>query len=85
MEEDTPKIRDTIGTVFIQGLSIVQPVWICIMLNGSYLRACMKLRFVKKLDFPFMSLGGPSHGARVWCLGRVPKQMNHWQEVDDIQ
>ena len=27
---------------------------------------------VKKLDFPFMSLGGPSHGAQVWCLGRVP-------------
>ena len=55
------------------------------MFNGLYLRACMKLWFVKKLDFPFLSLGGPSHGARVWCLGRVPKHMNHWQEVDDIQ
>ena len=38
MEEDTPKIQDTTGTVFIQGPSIV------------------------------LSLGGPSHGARVWCL-----------------
>ena len=39
------------------------------MFNGSYLRACMKLRIVKKLDFAFLSLGGPRHGARVWCLG----------------
>ena len=36
----------------------------------------------KKLDFAFLSLGGPSHGARVWCLGRVPKHRNHWQEVE---
>ena len=41
------------------------------MFNGSYLRACMKLRNVQKLDFPFLSLGRPSHGARVWRLGRV--------------
>src|SRR6185295_958885 len=46
VEEDTPKIRDTTGTVYIQGPSIVLPVWRCIMFNGSYLRACMKLRFV---------------------------------------
>ena len=39
------------------------------MFNDSYLRACMILRFVKKLDFAFLSLDGPSHGARVWCLG----------------
>ena len=31
-----------------------------------------------------MSPGGPSHGARVWCLGRVPKHWNHWQEVPKI-
>ena len=36
----------------------------------------------KNLDFAFLSLGGPSHGARVWCLGRVPKHRNHWQEVE---
>ena len=36
----------------------------------------------KKLDFPILSLGGPSHGARVWCLGWVPKHRNHWQEVE---
>ena len=35
----------------------------------------------KKLDFAFLSLGGPSHGARVWCLERVPKDRNQWQEV----
>ena len=45
---------------------------------------CMILRFVKKLDFAFMSLGGPSLGARVWCLGRVPKHRNQWQEVQGL-
>ena len=32
----------------------------------------------KKLDFAFLSLGGPRHGARVWCLGWVPKHRNQW-------
>ena len=54
------------------------------MFNGSYLRACMKLELCKKLDFPFLSLGGPRHGARVWCLGRVPTLRNHWQEVEGL-
>ena len=54
------------------------------MFNGSYLRACMKLRIVQKIRFPFMSLGRPSHGARVWCLGRVPKRSNQWQEVEAL-
>jgi len=31
-----------------------------------------------------MSLGGPRHGARVWCLGQVPKHRNQWQEVEDL-
>ena len=52
------------------------------MFNDSYLRACMILQFVKKLDFAFLSLGGPSRGARVLCLGRVPKHRNQWQEVE---
>ena len=51
VEEDMPKIRDTIGTVFIQGPSIVLLVWRCIRFNDSYLRACIKLRFVKKIRF----------------------------------
>src|SRR6185436_6415929 len=38
----------------------------------------------KKLDFAFLSLGGPSHGAWVWCLGRVPKHRNHWEEVEGL-
>ena len=29
-------------------------------------------------------MGGPSHGARVWCLGRVPKHRNQWQEVEGL-
>ena len=82
VEEDTSKIRDTIGTVFIQGPSIVLLVWRSIVFNGYLLRVCRILRFVKKLDFAFLSLGGQSHGARVWCLGRVPKHRNQWQEVE---
>ena len=54
------------------------------MFNGSFLRVCRILRFVIKLDFAFLSLGGPSHGARVWCLGRVPKHRNMWQEVEGL-
>ena len=46
MEEDTSKIWYKTGTVFIEGTSIVLPVWRCIMFNDSYLRACMKLRIV---------------------------------------
>ena len=80
MEEDTSKIQDTIGTVFIQGPSIVLLVWRSIMFNGSFLRVCRILQFVKKLDSAFSSLGGPSPGARVWCLGRVPKHRNQWQK-----
>ena len=54
------------------------------MFNGSFLRVCRILRFVKKLDFAFLSLGGPSHGAYVQCLGRVPKHRNQWQEVQGL-
>ena len=82
MEEDTTKIWYTTRTVFIQGPSIVLPVWRCIMFNGSYLRACMKLWIVQKIRFSLLSLGGRSHGARVWCLGRVPKDRNQWQELE---
>ena len=38
----------------------------------------------KKLDFAYLSLGGPSHGAWVWCLGRVPKHRNQWQKVEGL-
>ena len=54
------------------------------MFNGSFLRVCRILQFVKELDFAFLSLGGPRHGARVWCLGRVPKHRNQWQEVGGL-
>ena len=84
VEEDTSKIQDTTRTVFIQRPSIVLLVWRSIMFNGSFLRVCRILRFVKKLDFAFLSLGGSRHGARVWCLGRVPKHRNQWQEVEGL-
>ena len=74
--------QNTTGTVFIQGPSNVLLVWRSIMFNGSFLRVCRILWFAKKLDFAFLSLGGPSHGARVWCLDRVSKHRNHWQEVE---
>ena len=51
------------------------------MFNGSYLRACIKLWFVKKLDFPFMSLGGPSHGAGFDVSGlRIEGYMTCWKD-----
>src|SRR6185369_7359897 len=78
------KIWDTTGTVFIQGPSILLLVWRSIMFNGSFLRVCRILRFVKKIDFAFLSLGGPRHGTRFWCLGRVPKHRNQWQEVEGL-
>ena len=52
------------------------------MFNGSFLRLCSLLLFKKKLDFAFLSLGRPSHGARVWCLSRVPKHWNYLQELE---
>ena len=48
---NTSKIWYTTGTVFIQGPSILLLVWGSIMFNDSYLRACMKLLFVKKIRF----------------------------------
>src|SRR6185503_21301516 len=69
MEEDTPKIRDTTGTVFIQGTSIVLPVWRCIMFNYSYLRACMKLRIVQKIRFCLLESGR----TKAWCPGLVSR------------
>ena len=54
------------------------------MFNGSFLRVCRILRFVKKLDFAFLSLGGSSHSARVQCLGQGPKHRNQWKEVEGL-
>ena len=54
------------------------------MFNGSFLRVCRILQFVKKLDFAFLSLGRPSPGARVWCLDGVPKHRNQCQEVEGL-
>src|SRR6185436_5954986 len=64
--------------------SIVLLVWRSILFNSSFLRVCRILWFVKKLDFSILSLGGPRHGARVWCLGRVPKHRDQWQEVGGL-
>ena len=69
MEEDTSKIRDTIGTVFIQGPSIVLPVWRCIMFNGSFLRVCRILRFMKKIRFCLLESGR----TKPWCPGLVSR------------
>jgi len=69
VEEDTPKIWDTTGTVFIQGPSIVLPVWRCIMFNDSYLRACMKLWIVQKIRFSLLESGR----TKAWCPGLVSR------------
>ena len=54
------------------------------MFNGSYLRACMKLRIVQKIRFSLHESAWTRHGARVWHLGRVPKHRNQWQEVEGL-
>jgi len=59
MEEDTSKIRDTTGTVVIQGPSIVLLVWRSIMFNGSFLRVYRILRFVKAVVSLFIFPTGP--------------------------
>ena len=55
--------------VFIQGPSIVLPVWRCIMFNGSYIRACMKLRIVQKIRFCLLESGR----TKPWCPGLVSR------------
>ena len=60
MEEDTSKIRDTTGTVVIQGPSIVLLVWRSIMFNGSFLRVYRILRFVKAVVSLFIFPTGPT-------------------------
>ena len=47
---------------------------------------CEKIRFClleSRRTKPWCP-GGPSHGARDWCLGRVPKHRNQWQEVEGL-
>ena len=78
------KIRDTTGTVFIQGPYIVQLVWRSIMFSGSFLRVCRILRFVKKIRFFLLESGR----IKAWCPGlvsrRVPKHRNQWQEIEGL-
>ena len=52
------------------------------MFHGSFLRVCRILRFVKKIRFCLLESGRTKPRAHVWCLGRVPKHRNHWQEVE---
>ena len=78
MEEETPKIQDTTGTVFIQGPSIVLPVWRCIMFNGSYLRACMKLRIVQKNRFSLHESGWTKAWSPGLGINNKPSTSCHW-------
>ena len=76
VEEDTSKIQDTIRTVFIQGPSIVLLVWRSIMFNGSYFRACMKLRIVQKIRFSLLESGW----TKLWCPSLVSRLSAKAQE-----
>ena len=77
VEEDTSKIRDTTGTIFIQGLSIVLLVWRSIMFNDSFLRVCRMLRFVKKIRFSLLESGW----TKAWCPGLVSRPSAKAQEL----
>ena len=57
------------GTVFIQGPSIVLLVWRSIMFNGSFLRVCRILRFVKKIRFCLLESGR----TKAWSPGLVSR------------
>ena len=61
------------------------------MFNGSYLRACMKLRIVQKIRFSLLESGW----TKPWCLGLVSRpcakaqeplarSRGQWQEVDNL-
>ena len=76
VEEHTSKIWDTTGIVFIQGPSIVLPVWRSIMFNDSYLRACMKLWIVQKIRFSLLESGR----TKAWCPGLVSQPSAKAQE-----
>ena len=54
------------------------------MFNGSFLRVCRILQFVKKIRFCLLESGRTKPWSRVWCLGRVPKHRNQWQEVEGL-
>ena len=69
VEEDTSKIWDTTGTDFIQGPSILLLVWRSIMFNGSFLRVCRILRFVKIIRFCLLESGQ----TKPWCPGLVSR------------
>ena len=69
VEEDMPKIRDTTGTIFIQGPSIVLSVWRCIVFNGSFLRVCRVLWFMKKIRFCLLEFVR----TKAWCPGLVSR------------
>src|SRR6185503_6593958 len=81
----------TTGTIFVQGPSIVLPVWRCIMFNDSNLRACMKLQIVQKIRFSLLE----SWRTKAWCPGLVSwpsakayeplaRSRWQWQEVEGL-
>ena len=48
------------------------------------LKSVYEITDCEKIRFCLLESGGPSHGARVQCLGRVPKHRNQWQEVEGL-
>ena len=44
------------------------------------LKSVQDITVCEKIRFAVLSLDGPSHGARVWRLGRVPKHRNQWKK-----
>ena len=69
LEEDTSKIWDITGTIIIQGPSIVLLVCRSIIFNGSFLRVCRILRFVKKIRLCLLESGR----TKPWCPGLVSR------------
>ena len=68
--------QNTTGIVFIQGPSILLLVWRKIMFNGSFLRLCRILQFVKKIRFSVLESGW----TKAWCPGLVSRPSAKAQE-----
>ena len=60
----------------MQGPSVVLLVWRSIIFNGSFLRVCRILRFVKKIRFCLLE----SWRTKPWCLGLVSRLSAKAQE-----
>ena len=77
------KIRQKYGTQLEPSLFMSHPLSSSMekhYVQWFLLKSVQDITVCEKIRFVVLSLGGPSHGARVWRLGRVPKHRNQWKK-----